>query len=232
MSGGGVGGRTRSPPTIRTPADVADEGAAAVLVEVARRGARRGPACRRRGSRSTVSPPRQHPQVPRRDGHDLAPQPLHVVAVQALRAGQQLRGVLEVRRAALVHVHDDLRPPSHDRAGRAGVVEVDVREQQRPRGLVSQRLDQRLERGLRPWIDQHVAHPPAADDALAPEMTNVYGLHPAELIPSRPCRYSSPTSTSTSSFRRTSSATTASAPASSSSRDFSPRGCSSARAPG
>ena len=66
-------------------------------------------------------------------GTIVAPEPLHVVAVEPRRAGDELRGVDDVPRAALVDGDHEVRPAAHERAGRAGVVEVDVRQQDRAR---------------------------------------------------------------------------------------------------
>ena len=82
-----------------------------------------------------------------------------------------------MRGAALVHVHLEVGPAAHQRPGRAGVVEVDVGEQQRPRRVVTERFHQGLHRRLRPRIDEHVADLPAADHPLAAEVTDVDGLH-------------------------------------------------------
>ena len=53
-------------------------------------------------------------------------------AVQPRRAREQLRRIDHVRRAALVHVDDGGRHPLEHRAGGAGVIEMDVRQQHRP----------------------------------------------------------------------------------------------------
>ena len=62
--------------------------------------------------------------------------------------------------------------PLDERAGRAGVVEMDVRQEQRL-GLVLEAVQQRLDAALGPGIDQRRAQLPAADHALAPEMADV-----------------------------------------------------------
>ena len=62
-----------------------------------------------------------------------------------------------MRRAALVHPHLELGEALDERAGGAGVVEVDVRERQHARALVAERLEQRRDRRAGPAVDQHVA---------------------------------------------------------------------------
>ena len=57
--------------------------------------------------------------------------------------------------------------------GGAGVVEVDVGQQQGARRPGPQRIHQGLHRRLRPGVDQDVTHLPAADDPLAAEMADV-----------------------------------------------------------
>ena len=72
----------------------------------------------------------EHAHALGRHHGELAPQPVHVRAVEALRARQQLRRIDQVRRAALVHVHRQVRMAAHERPGGAGMVEVNVRQQQ------------------------------------------------------------------------------------------------------
>ena len=115
----------------------------------------------------------QHAQVALRNRDDLAPEPLHVVAVDPRRAVDQLRRVEEVSRAALVDPDLGLRPAPHERAGGAGMIEVDVRQQDRARHALAERGDQRLRAALRPGIDDHVVLRRAADDALAAEVVHV-----------------------------------------------------------
>ena len=73
----------------------------------------------------------QHPQRPLGHRHDLAPQAVEVLAVQALGRSDEPGRVGEVLGAALVDPDLDVGPLAHERAGGARVVEVDVREQQR-----------------------------------------------------------------------------------------------------
>ena len=125
MSGGGVGatsgpaaGSARRPRRRRTRGRCR-------LVQVGRRGGRRGRACTRRGTRPRrrVSPPREHAQVGLGDRHAPRPTAAHaVLAVEAAGAGDQPRRVDHVRRAALVHV---------DRRGRASAARA---RRSRPRG--------------------------------------------------------------------------------------------------
>src|SRR5204863_368883 len=75
-------------------------------------------------------------QVSLRDWSDLAPEGLHLVAVEPLGARQQLGGIGEVARTELVHVDRQLGPLPRERAGGSGVIEVDVGEQQRAGSLV------------------------------------------------------------------------------------------------
>ncbi len=80
-------------------------------------------------------------------------------------------------RAALVYVDLEVGPAPHQGAGRGGVVEVDMGQQQRPRALVAERLEEGLQRGLRPRVDQRVADLPAADHVRPPEVHDVYDAH-------------------------------------------------------
>ncbi len=66
-----------------------------------------------------------------RHGQHVAPQAIHLVAVQPRRAGHELRRIDHVRRAPLVHVHAQRRLLLQERARRAGVIEMDVREHNR-----------------------------------------------------------------------------------------------------
>ena len=65
-----------------------------------------------------------------RDGDELAPEAVEAVAVEPAGARLEPRGVDEVRCADLRDVHLQRRVLAHERAGGAGVVEVDVREEQ------------------------------------------------------------------------------------------------------
>ena len=65
-----------------------------------------------------------------RHGRELAPQRVEGVAVEPARARLEPRRVDEVRRADLRDVHLQARVLADEHARGAGVVEVDVREQQ------------------------------------------------------------------------------------------------------
>ena len=82
-----------------------------------------------------------------------------------------------MRGADLVDEHLECRPAPHERPRRARVVEVDVGEQQRPRGLARERGHQRVGAGLRAGVDEHVADLPAADHAITSEMLYVDLAH-------------------------------------------------------
>jgi hypothetical protein len=64
-------------------------------------------------------------------GHwrELSPQLVHAITVDARRALDQLRRVHHVLDAALVHEHFDVRVRSDDRSCGAGVIEVDMSQQ-------------------------------------------------------------------------------------------------------
>jgi hypothetical protein len=99
---------------------------------------------------------------PGRNGNELAPETVHILAVQAPGTGDELRGVDHVRRAALVHEDIDVGILSHERPGRAGVIEMDMREQDVPHiphrhALLLERPLQVFDRGRRTWIDERNA---------------------------------------------------------------------------
>src|SRR5437764_8927869 len=71
-----------------------------------------------------------HLDVLLRHGPRLAVEPVQIVAVQAPRRRDESRRIDDVRRAGLRDVHADLRVLRDDVTGRAGVIEVDVRQQQ------------------------------------------------------------------------------------------------------
>ena len=60
---------------------------------------------------------------------ELAPQPIHVLAVQAGGAREQFRRIREVRCTALVDEHVNRRVLLDETPGNAGMVQVDVRQQ-------------------------------------------------------------------------------------------------------
>jgi hypothetical protein len=104
---------------------------------------------------------------------DLAPEAAHVLAVEAPGARQQLGGVDEVRGAALVHVDLDIGPAPQQGAGAAGVVEVDVGEQNGARGIAAERVDDPAQARLGPGVHQDVADLPAADHPLGAQVGDV-----------------------------------------------------------
>ena len=134
---------------------VAHERHAARLVEVADvvRGVagRVGDVPRAAARRHRLAAAADH-QVALRHRRHFTPQAVHRVAVQPRRAVEQLRGVHQVRRAALVHHDLDPGVTAQDRPRRPGVVEVNVREQEmRDRGerlaVQGQRRLERVETG-------------------------------------------------------------------------------------
>src|SRR5829696_1428061 len=129
----------------------------------------------------------QHVHVRLRHRHHLAPQPREplLAAVEPRGAGDEPLRRGHVRRPALVHVDGHVGPAPHQRAGRAGMVEVDVGEQDRARPLVAERLQQRLLRRLRARVDEHPFDVPAADDLLVAQVPGVDRAHGAESYPMR-----------------------------------------------
>jgi hypothetical protein len=108
-----------------------------------------------------------------RDGQDLAPQVVHRIAIEAAGAREEPGGVDEVARATFVHVDLERREPAHECAGGAGVVEMDVCEQE-GLGLVGLHpLEQGLDAALGTRIDDRPADLPGADDVLDAPMANV-----------------------------------------------------------
>ena len=121
--------------------------------------------------------PRQYVQVALGHRQHLAPQPVHPIPVQSHGAVDQPRRVDQMRRAQLVNVDLHVGPALQQRAGRAGVVEMDVGQQHRAWPLVAQRVQQDRQRRARPWVDQHVVHLPAPDHALATEVHDIDYAH-------------------------------------------------------
>src|SRR5678815_1727903 len=76
-----------------------------------------------------VRPSGQRHQVPRRYRRELSPEFVHPIAIDARRAVDEFRGVRHVLQAALVHEHGDVRMLAYDRSCGAGVIEVDVRQE-------------------------------------------------------------------------------------------------------
>src|SRR5882762_10132086 len=67
-------------------------------------------------------------QIFRRNGQNFAEKKLQIVGPEALGAGKKLGRVNHVRRALRVDVHGEAGIFAHQRAGSAGVVQVDVRQ--------------------------------------------------------------------------------------------------------
>ena len=90
----------------------------------------------------------------------LAPEAAHVLlAVEAPGAAQQPRRVDQVGRADLAHVDPQLGEAAREHAGGAGVVEVDVGEQQRPRLARRARRSSCSSADAGPGIDDQLARP-------------------------------------------------------------------------
>ena len=81
--------------------------------------------------------------------HDLAPERVHAVAVEPRGGTDQPRGIDQVRRADGMHEDLHVRLLAHDRPGAAGVIEMDVGDEDlgQLRGVESRRLDPGIERG-------------------------------------------------------------------------------------
>ena len=106
------------------------------------------------------------------------PQP-RLAAVQPRGARDEPLGRGHVARPALVDIDRQIRPAPHQRAGRARVVEVDVGEEDRARGLTVQRREQRVLCRLRPGVDEDAVDLPAADDLLDSLVPDIDGAHMA-----------------------------------------------------
>ncbi len=120
-----------------------------------------------------------------RHRHNLAPEALHVVAVEAGGAREQLRRLHQMRRPDLVHEDAQLRELIDQRARCAGVVEVNVRQEQRLR-LVLEARQQGLQAGRGARIDDQAVQLVGADHAVAPQVHAVDQLrHIVELPPVR-----------------------------------------------
>ena len=81
-----------------------------------------------------------------RDGRDLSPQLLHLIAVQARRALDELRGIDQVRRTALVDEDLQARILANQRTRRTGVIEMHMCQQDM--GHVAQTQPLRVEAEL------------------------------------------------------------------------------------
>lgn len=63
------------------------------------------------------------------DGQHFVPEAVHLVAIDPAGASQETGRVGEMRSAAGVREHPNLRILAHERPSGTGVIEVDVREQ-------------------------------------------------------------------------------------------------------
>ena len=183
MSGGGVGGITGPSGEIRTPPTSPTN---AVPSTDRRRGGRRARACMRpRTRRLRASDVRRRAGLCMRSSGTArnSPQSRSMSSpYRRARAVDQPRRVDHVAGAALMHVDLKVRATPHERSARAGVIEMNVGQQQRTRSLIAERRQQRRQAGRRPRIDEHVADLPAADHALAPQVQTVDQSH---VIPAR-----------------------------------------------
>ena len=103
----------------------------------------------------------------------LSEQFLEALAEHPPGARQQAAGVRQVGRPAGVDVDLQLRPACHQRPGRAGVVEMDVGQQQRSRGLVAQSLEQLWQAGTGAAVHEHVPAQPRPHRPRAPVVAQV-----------------------------------------------------------
>src|SRR5207344_3364534 len=123
----------------------------------------------------------QRVEVALRHWRHLTPEALHLVAIEPLGAPQQLGRVGEVRGAALVAVDRQVGPAPDQVPGGAGVVEMDVGEQEGARLHAVQGLDQVLHRAGRAGVDEDAVDLPAADHPLPAEVSDVDEPHPGTL---------------------------------------------------
>ena len=75
---------------------------------------------------------RHDDEIPGGHRTKLAPETIHVVAPEPRRARDQLLGIDEVRRASLMYIHAQGRIRTNERAGRARVIEMNVRQENGP----------------------------------------------------------------------------------------------------
>ena len=76
-----------------------------------------------------------------------------------------------------MHPHLEIGPAAHEGAGRTRMVEVDVGQRERAGLLVADRVEQRVGRGLRARVDDHVIDLPGADHMLEALMKDVDRAH-------------------------------------------------------
>ena len=130
----------------------------------------------------------QRPDARGRHRHDGAPQPIHVLAVEPGGAGNELRRIDQVSRAALVDEHLDLGIRRQEQPGRARVIEMDVRQQQltdvpNRYPLRARAFEEPVERGRRAGVDDR--HPVGAlqdgagDDAGPAQKIQIDVVHAA-----------------------------------------------------
>ena len=119
-------------------------------------------------------------------GHrdDLAEEAIELVSVEATGASFEAARIDEMRRADLADVHLEARVAADERAGPAGVVRVDVRQEHRlelgqAKAAVSQAGLERVGADGRPAVDDrgHIpAEQVAADDVLAAQVEEIEEL--------------------------------------------------------
>jgi hypothetical protein len=76
-----------------------------------------------------LAPP-EHGQMIVGHRFNHSPEAIHLIAVQPRCARNELAWIKNMRRTLLVHEHLDVRMTTNDCAGRAGMIEVNVRQQQ------------------------------------------------------------------------------------------------------
>src|SRR5580692_4398055 len=115
----------------------------------------------------------QHAHVLSRHWQHLAPQALHVRAVQTRGTPQQPGRIDHVRSAPLVHPYLDVGKAPQQRAGGPGVVQVYVRQRYYPRWVALEHPEQLLQAAARTWVDDHITDPPCADHLRSAEVQQV-----------------------------------------------------------
>ena len=112
-------------------------------------------------------------QVLLRNRQHLPEQLLQALAEHPPRARHQPRRVGEVPRPEGMDVYRQLWPAGDQRAGGPRVVEVDVGQQQRPRPIVPEPVEQAGKAGARAAVDEHVPAQPRPHRARAAVVTQV-----------------------------------------------------------
>ena len=126
-----------------------------------------------------------------RHRHERPPEPVEVVPVQPPGAPLEAARVDQVRRPDLAHVDEQARVLADEGAGRAGMVEMDVREQEVAElpdlePVLGEPCPERVQAARRPAVDQRglvAREQVGADHALAAEVLEVEELHPELLRP-------------------------------------------------